>query len=429
MVPHLLTAANGPILALEKKLLDATPAIERWFRLEWQEHTPPFYASVDVRNAGFKLAPIDTNLFPASIHLLSDDTLPLAVQAAMAAIDKYCPDARHLLLIPDAPLRDAGDLRNLVRLASVLRQTGLEVRFGSLDPSLTHAISLPLEDGGTVLLEPIARQGKRIGLHNFDPCAILLNNDLSAGVPALLQGLAGQVVLPPLHAGWSVRRKSRHFTAYQEVSKRFAKAFGIDPWSLHPIFVACKIHQESVAKGLAQVQEAVDHVLKQVRAKYKEYGISHQPFVIVKGDAGTRGQGVISIKDSAEFLQQSTALMAELQAMSASSKVLELVVQEGVPTVETVDAAAAEPVVYTLDRYVVGGFYRVNAERGRDENLNAPGMRFKPLPFASSCNTPDCLAQAKTNRFNAYGVVARLALLAASIELERTDPDQALHGN
>ena len=47
MVPHLITALNGPLLELESKVLEATPAIERWFRLEWQEHTPPFYCSVD----------------------------------------------------------------------------------------------------------------------------------------------------------------------------------------------------------------------------------------------------------------------------------------------------------------------------------------------------------------------------------------------
>ena len=47
-----------------------TPAIERWFRLEWQEHTPPFYCSVDLRNAGFKLAPVDTNLFPGAFNNL-----------------------------------------------------------------------------------------------------------------------------------------------------------------------------------------------------------------------------------------------------------------------------------------------------------------------------------------------------------------------
>ena len=103
MVPHLVTALTGPLLDLEKKILEATPAIERWFRLEWQEHTPPFYCSVDLRNAGYKLAPVDTNLFPGGFNNLATEMLPLAVQAAMAAIDKYCPDARNLLLIPGKP--------------------------------------------------------------------------------------------------------------------------------------------------------------------------------------------------------------------------------------------------------------------------------------------------------------------------------------
>jgi glutamate--cysteine ligase len=66
MVPHLITALTGPINELEQRILESMPAIERWFRLEWMEHTPPFYTSVDLRNAGFKLAPVDTNLFPAA---------------------------------------------------------------------------------------------------------------------------------------------------------------------------------------------------------------------------------------------------------------------------------------------------------------------------------------------------------------------------
>ena len=94
MVPHLITALSGPLLDLESKVLEATPTIERWFRLEWQEHTPPFYCSVDLRNAGFKLAPVDTNLFPGGFNNLSPQMLPLAVQAAMAAIEKICPEAK-----------------------------------------------------------------------------------------------------------------------------------------------------------------------------------------------------------------------------------------------------------------------------------------------------------------------------------------------
>ena len=50
-------------------------------------------------------------------------------------------------------------------------------------------------------------------------------------------------------------------------------------------------------------------------------------------------------------------------------------------TFETLNEAVAEPVVYMIDRYVVGGFYRVHTGRGMDENLNAPGMHFEPLAF------------------------------------------------
>ena len=71
MVPHLITALTGPINELEARVLDSMPAIERSFRLEWMEHTPPFYTSVDLRNAGFKLAPVDTNLFPGAFNNLT----------------------------------------------------------------------------------------------------------------------------------------------------------------------------------------------------------------------------------------------------------------------------------------------------------------------------------------------------------------------
>ena len=50
----------------------------------------------------------------------------------------------------------------------------------------------------------------------------MLNNDLSAGAPGILEDLHEQY-LPPVHAGWSVRRKSTHFKNYEEVAKRFGK--------------------------------------------------------------------------------------------------------------------------------------------------------------------------------------------------------------
>jgi glutamate--cysteine ligase len=107
-----------------------------------------------------------------------------------------------------------------------------------------------------------------------------------------------------------------------------------------------------------------------------------------------------------------------------------VIIQEGVPTYERVNDAVAEPVVYMLDRYVVGGFYRVHAERGIDENLNAPGASFVPLAFAESTQLPKPGAKpgaSAPNRFYMYGVVGRLAMLAASYELEATDPDAEIY--
>ncbi|MFO1197401.1 MAG: glutamate--cysteine ligase [Burkholderiaceae bacterium] len=430
MVPHLVTALQGPLLELERRLLDATPRIERWFRLEWQEHTPPFYCSTDLRNSGFKLAPIDANLFPGGFDNLSADVLPLAVQAAMAAIEKYCPDARNLLLIPETGTRTAAYLKNVQRLAAILRQTGLNVRFGSLDPALQRPVRLALPDGGSLTLEPLERAGRRLGLPDFDPCTILLNDDLSAGLPEILEGLHEQVLLPPLHAGWAVRRKRNHFAAYKDVAKRFGKLLEIDPWLIDPFFASCGPVDFRERVGEDGLAAAVDSLLRQIRSKYREYGITDKPFVVVKADAGTGGVGILSVTDAAEVRSLDKRRRAAMSTGKGGQPVTEFVLQEGVHTIESIDDAVAEPVVCMIDRYVVGGFYRVHSERGRDENLNAPGMQLVPLPFAASCNLPDASAspQAAENRFYAYGVVGRLALLAASIELEKTDPDQSLYG-
>ena len=83
-----------------------------------------------------------------------------------------------------------------------------------------------------------------------------------------------------------------------------------------------------------------------------------------------------------------------------------------------------------IDRYVVGGFYRVHAERGIDENLNAPGSAFVPLAFAQSTQLPrpgERPGASAPNRFYMYGVIGRLAMLAASYELEATDPEAEVY--
>ena len=430
MVPHLITALTGPINELEQRIIDSMPATERWFRLEWMEHTPPFYSSVDIRNAGFKLAPVDTNLFPGGWNNLTPEMLPLAVQAAMAAIEKICPEARNLLIIPENHTRNSFYLSNVVQLQRIFNMAGLYVRVGSISPEVKKTTVVELANGDTVTLEPVVRTRGRLGLKNFDPCTILLNNDLSAGAPGILEDIHEQYLLPPLHAGWSVRRKSNHFRSYEEVAKRFGKVLGIDPWLINPMFGKCADVDFAADAGLDSLQTQVDALLGKIRRKYKEYGINEKPFVVVKADNGTYGMGIMTVRDAKDLQALNRKTKNKMAVIKDGQTVRDVIIQEGVLTQERVHEAVAEPVVYMMDRYVVGGFYRIHADRGVDENLNAPGAGFVPLAFDHSTQLPQPGARpgaSAPNRFYMYGVVARLAMLAASYELEATDPDAEVY--
>ncbi len=421
MVPHLITALTGPINELEQRVLDSMPAIERWFRLEWMEHTPPFYSSVDIRNSGFKLAPVDTSLYPSGWHNLTPEMLPLAVQAAMAAIEKICPEAKNLLLVPENNAGSSSYLANLAQLRRIFHMAGLNVRIGSIDPDVRQNTTIALGNGESVTLEPVQRLKGRLMLKHFDPCTILLNNDLSAGVPGILEDLHEQYLLPPLHASWPVRRKSRHFQSYEEVSKRFGKLLGVDPWLINPMFGQCGEVDFALDTGMECLRSNVDALLTKIRRKYKEYGIPEKPFVVVKADNVAAGSGLITVRD----VKALDMLKAQASQQLAHEPAGEVIIQEGVLTCERMHDAVAEPVVYMMDRYVVGGFYRVHAERGVDEDLNAPGSGFVPLAFEHSTHLPQPGVKpgaSAPNRFYMYGVIGRLAMLAASYELEATDP-------
>lgn len=421
MVPHLITALTGPINELEQRVLESMPAIERWFRLEWMEHTPPFYCSVDLRNAGFKLAPVDTDLFPHGFNHLTPEMVPLAVQAAMAAIEKICPEAKNLLLVPQDSTQSFY-LDHLQRLVEVFTMAGLNVRLGSWDPELVAPRRLALPDGGELVVEPLVRSRRRLGLKNFDPCTILLNHDLAGGVPAQLRGVHEQYLLPPLHAGWVTRRKSRHFQSYEEVAKKFAKLLGMDPWLITPMMGATGRLEAEGGRGLEAAKASADALLARLRRKHKEYGIGEKPFVVVKADDGSGGAGIVTLRDPAELDDASR----RAGLFAGGRAVREVLVQEGVATHERINDAVAEPVVCMLDRYVIGGYYRVHAERRADENLAAPGSAYVPLAFAEGHRLPRPGVKpgaSAPNRFYMYGVIGRLAMAAAAYELEATDPD------
>jgi glutamate--cysteine ligase len=397
-------------------LHESCAPIEAWFRQQWLQSKPPIYSSMDIRNAGFKLAPVDTNLFPAGFNNLNPHSMPLYVQAMQATIAEIGPDITRILLIPESHTRNPFYFESVGILEQILLQAGFEVRIGSLNPEITTAQPFTLASGRQLIIEPLLRHGNTVTVQDFASCCILLNNDLSAGVPELLQGIQ-QTIMPPVQLGWMTRLKSEHFSHYQDVCQQFAAAINMDPWLIMPYFDQCPDVDFQNPEGQDCLIARANQLLTRIRKKYQEYQIPHQPFLVVKADQGTYGMAVMMINDPEQLRHLNRKQRQKMSVIKGGKPVTKAIIQEGVHTFETAgaDHAVAEPVIYTIGRHVIGGFYRIHKDRGPQENLNAPGMDFAPLPLEGHCHTARCGTD--TPRFYAYGVIARLALLASAREL------------
>lgn len=417
-VPHLQTSLSGPLHELEFKFLANQGKIESWFRKQFK-HTPaPFYASVDLRNAGYKLAPVDTNLFPAGFNNLHLDLKPLAVQAAQSAVTQACPIADGVLIIPENHTRNTFYLESLFRLQEIVTLAGYEVQIASLSPKITKETNIELPSGETLTLKPLQRKDNRVGVDNFFPCAILLNNDLSSGRPEILENIE-QVLLPPLELGWVSRYKTHHFTHYHKLAEEFAEIIDIDPWLISPLSRQCGPINYKERTGLDNLSETVQEVLDTTKKYYETHNISCKPFVIVKSDSGTYGMAIVSVNTAEDILNLNNKQRKKMSSAKEGLVAEKMIVQEGVYTHENWEDAVAEPVIYMIHNQVVGGFYRVHTGKTATDNLNSPGMHFEPLSFEISASNPDKTkaCDAPPNRFYAFGVVARLALLAAAREI------------
>ncbi|MBI3900383.1 MAG: glutamate--cysteine ligase [Gammaproteobacteria bacterium] len=412
------TAIHSAMINIDTLLHAQQTVIEQWFHRQWQRLPAPFYASVDLRYADFKLAPIDTNLFPAGFNNLPLSVYPRAADAVRAEVERLCPSARGTVLVPENHTRNLFYFENLAALSAIFTAAGLKVRMGSMLPEITAPMPMALPSGRALVLEPLKRTDNKVRVDDFEPCFVLLNNDLSGGRPAILENI-DQPIVPPLALGWSSRRKSDHFAHYRDIAAEFGNLVGIDPWLIDPIFRNCGQIDFQNREGEDCLSYNVEAVLQEVGEKYRQYGIDRQPFVIVKADAGTYGMAIMTITHPDQVRELNRKQRTKMAHSKEGRAVTQVLVQEGVYTSETkgTPPATSEPVIYMIGPRVIGGFYRLHGERGPTENLNAPGMRFEPMPAEPSAG--------EAGLFYAYGVTARLALLAAAREMQAADRDAA----
>ncbi len=412
--------AMSKIFEILNGVLKDRAVVEAWFEEAYQYGKPHYVTSVDLRHSGYKLAPVDTNLFPAGFNVLSEGCFSEAKRLSKEFFARYHPTAKSALLIPENHTRNLNYLDNVARLKEILEDTGLEVHLGSL--IATEPFELTSASGHVLKLHPLKKEDGNLNIKQCStrvPDVIVVNNDLTTGAPDILKDIR-QPALPPVGFGWYRRRKSIHFESYADVAQRFAGRFNIDPWLISAHFDKCGKVDFKEKTGLECVAISIEKVLTRVREKYKEYGVTDEPYVFVKADNGTYGMGIMTIKNPQEIFDINKKIRNKMNVIKEGASNSEVLVQEGVPTIDTIGGKVAEPMMYVVGGKAVGCTYRVNEHRDAFGNLNAAGMTFK-----GACEA-DIETEDKTRITEGCPVLAlmgRLAALAAYSECYETQWD------
>ncbi|MES2205217.1 MAG: glutamate--cysteine ligase [Pseudomonadota bacterium] len=377
--------------------------IEAWLADYSKKWTPPIYASVDIRHSKFKSAVIDTNLFSAGFNNLNEDARIKAIHAFTRALARRNLQNKRILLIPERHTRNTFYLESLNVIADLLKATGADLKIGFWE----HESEIELnEEFKQLNWQPIAREKSMLKIGEWSPDLILLNNDLSSSVPEILQNLSTPLISPPLEAGWHNRRKSTHFTFYNNITRDFAHAFNIDAWHLNTDTDIVENVDFSDEHSLQNLQESITQLLEKINNRYIQHGILEKPYVVIKPDAGTYGMGIMMVHDASELTQLNRKQKNKMSVIKDGVHVNRVLLQEGISSLETYNNITAESVMYMVDDEVVGRFYRVHPSKDAESNLNAPGMLCEPVIL--DMNNPEIYL---------HSIVARFALIAASQEI------------
>jgi glutamate--cysteine ligase len=396
--------------------------IEQWFSQQRRVAPPFITSSVDLRHSGLRLAPVDTNLYPAGFNNLSPAALARSARFIRHLAVERFPQARRVLIIPENHTRNMGYLENLSAMLDIFAAAGLETQLGSLAALPGEPIALETPSGIHLTEHPLTREGGTLRLENgFTPDVIVMNNDMTSGEPDILHNIT-QPVLPPTSLGWWQRRKSIHFAAYRELIADFGATFAIDPWLLSADFTRCGIVDFKERTGLDYIAREIETMLARAREKHRQYGINEAPYAYIKADSGTYGMGIMTVHAPEDVLELNKKERNKMQIIKEGARNAEVIIQEGIPTIDRVDGKPAEPMVYMIDGIPVGGMYRVNGNRDALGNLNASGMEFTGMCDESEdeCgrwrSVRDC-------HFRSFGIVAAIAALAAGREDYSTGKD------
>ena len=123
-----MTAIPQTIGVMIERIRVHQEEIHRWLDSHERSKELPLYSSVDIRDSGFKLVVVDTNLFPAGFNNLCEHGLEDSVKFMREAILKRAPGGKDILIIAEEHTRNTWYLENVRILQQIISQAGFNVK-------------------------------------------------------------------------------------------------------------------------------------------------------------------------------------------------------------------------------------------------------------------------------------------------------------
>jgi glutamate--cysteine ligase len=407
------------INTIAKKIHQNKSAIDDFFVQKFKANPAFFYNSIDLRHSSYKISAIDTNCYPAGFNNLSESGKNTAENLVKKFLsNNFLSSPKNIFIIPENHTRNMRYLENLAIIVEILQRQKCQVFIATYNPEIILKTVLTLENQSTITLYPLQKVSGKLAIiddnkQNIFADLAILNNDLTNGVPEILNNVSTPIS-PPLAMGWHQRTKSQHFTIYNQTADEVAKILNLDPWLISSMHEHCEDVDFKESIGLECLAKNVEKLLQKISEKYLEYNIKDEPYCYIKADNGTYGMAVWSVSNPQDVIDINKKERNKMNMLKGSTQTSKVMIQEGIITADKINNNPCEPMIYMINGEVAQNLFRTNDSRDERISLNASGATFYNLENLPPKNN---FANSENNFIIVYELIAKMASLSSSIEL------------
>ena len=212
---------------MHNKIIETHDKICKWFHSRAKKKFSPFYVSFDIRDSGYKIAPVDANLYPAGFNNICQIDKESCYEWAYQYISSYYGlKIHHIGLLVENHTSNFYYWDNVYWIKQLLSEAGYKVSV-LIPKEYKEKFTMKSSSGFQIEILPFCLESNGKISIDSELDLIISNNDFSADFDLEFQNL-NIPINPPIAMGWNSRRKSSFFEKYNGLVEEFCDILDVE---------------------------------------------------------------------------------------------------------------------------------------------------------------------------------------------------------